>query len=116
MPPRAPRSSNRAIRAHLRRRQITTVIPEPADQIRHLHARGRNSGRPPTFDTEAYKQRNTVERAFNRLKACRSVALRTGKRDYVYRGTIDTAPSVPCANALAEVSPIHPSPAGGTDQ
>ena len=31
------------------------------------------------------------ERTFNRLKACRSVAMRTDKRDYVYRGTIDVA-------------------------
>lgn len=83
--------SNRAIRAHLRRRQVTTLIPEPADQIRNRRARGRNGGRPPKFDAEAYKQRNTVERTFNRLKACRSVAMRTDKRDYVYRGTIDVA-------------------------
>jgi transposase len=83
--------SNRAIREHLRRRRITTVIPEPVDQIRHRRARGSKGGRPPKFDPEAYKQRNTVERAFNRLKACRGVAMRTDKRDYVYRGTIDVA-------------------------
>ncbi|MFD7026542.1 hypothetical protein ACFWAR_00700 [Streptomyces sp. NPDC059917] len=29
---------------------------------------GRLGGRPPTFDREAYKQRNTVERCINRIK------------------------------------------------
>lgn len=67
------------------------MIPEPADQIRNRHACGSKGGRPPRFDAEAYKERNTVERTFNRLKACRGVAMRTDKRDYVYRGTIDIA-------------------------
>jgi hypothetical protein len=30
---------------------------------------GSTGGRPPAFDPEAYKQRNTTERAHNRLKA-----------------------------------------------
>jgi transposase len=32
-----------------------------------------------------------IERTFNRLKAFRAVAMRTNKRDYVYRGTVDVA-------------------------
>lgn len=83
--------SNRAIRADLRRRRITATIPEPADQIAHRAKRGSQGGRPPAFDAVAYRDRNTVERAFNKLKAFRAVALRTDKRDYVYRGTIDVA-------------------------
>ena len=43
----------------------------------------------PAF--EDYRQRNTTERAFNRLKAFRGVALRTDKREFVYNGTIDVA-------------------------
>lgn len=83
--------SNRAIRAHLRRHRIIATIPDKADQIAHRANRGSKGGRPPTFDSEAYKDRNTTERAFNKLKAFRAVALRTDKRDYVYRGTIDIA-------------------------
>jgi transposase len=44
-----------------------------------------------TIDAEAYKQRNTVERAFNKLKTFRAVAMRTDKREFVFQGTIDFA-------------------------
>ncbi|MFJ5266770.1 IS5 family transposase [Streptomyces sp. NPDC088387] len=60
--------SPRAIRNHLRRRGIRAVIPQPSDQIGHRLRRGRAGGRPPAFDAEAYKQRNSVERCINRLK------------------------------------------------
>jgi transposase len=83
--------SNRKIRAHLRRRAITATIPEPADQITHRARRGSSGGRPPEFDTVAYRDRNTVERTINKLRGHRAVAMRTDKRDYVYRGTIDVA-------------------------
>jgi transposase len=39
----------------------------------------------------AYKQRNTVERAFCHLRQHRGVATRYDKRDYVWRGTADAA-------------------------
>jgi transposase len=83
--------SSSAIRAHLRGRRIKAAIPEPADQIRNRLRRGARGGRPPAFDPEAYKQRNTVERAFNRLRQHRAVATRYDKRDFVYRGTVDVA-------------------------
>ncbi len=47
-------------------------------------------GRRPSIRV-AYKDRNTTERAFNKLKAFRAVAMRTDKRDYIYRGTVDIA-------------------------
>ncbi len=83
--------SSRSIRSHLRKRGITATIPEPADQRANRRRRGSRGGRPPTFDPEAYKGRNTVERAINKLKSFRAVATRYDKRDYIFRGTIDVA-------------------------
>ena len=60
--------SSRALRSHLRRRRIDAVIHEPVDQRNNRLRRSRRSGRPPQFDAEAYKQRNVVERAINKLK------------------------------------------------
>jgi transposase len=79
--------SSAAIRAHLRRRTIKATIPEPADQARNRRRRGRS----PAFDKDAYKQRNTVERAIGKLRQHRAAATRYDKRDYVWRGTIDVA-------------------------
>jgi transposase len=83
--------SSKAIRTHLRDRGITAVIPEPADQIANRARRGSRGGRPPTFDREAYKARNAVERAINKLRQHRAAATRYDKRDFVWRGTIDVA-------------------------
>ncbi|MGW5138160.1 hypothetical protein ACWEPH_03695 [Nocardia beijingensis] len=41
-------------------------------------------GRPPAFDTDVYKQRNVVERCFNRLEQFRDLATRYGKRVAYY--------------------------------
>ena len=52
------------------------MIPVPADQRGHRLRRGSLGGRPPAFDRETYKQRNTVERCINRLKQWRGIATR----------------------------------------
>jgi transposase len=83
--------SNRKIRGELRRRRITATIPEKADQQKARAAKGSAGGRPPAFDAEAYKDRNSVERTINKLKAFRAVAMRTDKREFVFRGTVDVA-------------------------
>ncbi|PWK71185.1 transposase [Streptomyces sp. CG 926] len=67
--------SSRTIRRHLQRRGIRAVIPQPTDQA---------GGRPPAFDREAYKQRNTVEGCINKLKQWRGLATRYGKTATIY--------------------------------
>lgn len=71
--------SSRAIRSHLRRRGIRAVIPQPIDQTAHRKRRGSHGGRPPAFDRDAYKHRNTVERRINKLKQWRGLATATTK-------------------------------------
>jgi len=83
--------STRKIRVSLRGKGIKATIPEPANQIAGRATKGSKGGRPPDFDAELYKQRNTVERAINKLRGTRAVATRYDKRDFVYKGTIDVA-------------------------
>jgi len=67
--------SSRARRVYLRRRGIKAVIPEKADQAADRKKRGRG-GRPVAHDAEQYKERNTVERWINKVRAWRSLATR----------------------------------------
>ncbi|WP_374227809.1 hypothetical protein [Streptomyces sp. CJ_13] len=60
--------SSRAIRCHLRRGGMRAVIPQPADQAANHKRLGRLGGRPPGFDREGYRQRNTVEQWINKHK------------------------------------------------
>lgn len=80
--------SARAHREHLRSRGVTTVIPERSDQIGHRLRRGSAGGRPVTFDAESYRQRNVVERGFNRIKNWRGLATRYDKHAVIYRGGV----------------------------
>lgn len=61
--------SSRAIRCYLRRRGIRLTIPRKANE-RH---RGK-------FDQSLYRQRNRVERCFNRLKQNCRIATRYEKK------------------------------------
>jgi transposase len=83
--------SSAANRAYLRTRGIQAVIPVKEDQKKHRRARGRAGGRPAAFDPERYKDRNTVERCFSKLKQYRAVATRFDKRELIYQGTVDVA-------------------------
>jgi transposase len=56
-----------------------TGHPEPADQVKNRLKCGSRGGRPSAFDAAAYKQRNTVERAFCHLRQYRAVATRYDK-------------------------------------
>jgi transposase len=67
-------------RTYLRRRGIGAVI-----------ARQNNEKRREYFDKEAYRERNVVERAINRLKQFRRVATRYEKRAVNYRAMLTIA-------------------------
>jgi len=54
--------SARAHRGHLCDRGVTTVIPEPADQLANRVRRGRAGGRPVNVDKVLYERRNVVKR------------------------------------------------------
>ena len=80
--------SHPSTRAALRRRGIRVVIPERSDQLTHRRTKGRSGGRSPTFDAVTYRDRNVVERAFNRLKSWRGVATRYDKHARNYRAGV----------------------------
>ncbi len=62
------------------------MIPEPADQAANRRRRGSAGGRPVTFNSNAYRARNVIERAFNRFKNWRALATRYDKHATIYRG------------------------------
>lgn len=71
--------SSRGNRSYLRRRGIKAVIPEKKDQAANRKKKGTRGGRPVSHDADLYKQRNTVERLINKLKAWRDIATRYDK-------------------------------------
>jgi hypothetical protein len=79
---------SRGNRAWLTRHRIKVAIPVKTDQAAARRRKGRDGGRPPNFDTQRYRDRNTVERAVNKLRETRAVGTRYDKRDYIFRGTI----------------------------
>jgi transposase len=94
--------SSRGNRALLSSRGIKAVIAEPADQAGHRRRRGSKGGRPPKFDTEAYKGRNVVERSFNALKQWRGLATRYDKLALTYRGGVVLAAIITWLRALRD--------------
>jgi transposase len=77
--------SHPSTRRLLRRRGIPHTIPERTDQRARREHR---PGRKPTFDRDAYRRRNVVERCFGRLKQWRAVATRYDKRAANYRAMV----------------------------
>ncbi len=80
--------SSRGTRALLRSRGVIAVIPEPSDQAGHRKRRGSRGGRPVGYDRQDYKNRNVVERFFNRMKQWRALASRYDKHALTYRGGV----------------------------
>lgn len=83
--------SHNSTRTRLRQMTISHTIPERSDQIAWRKAKGSAGGRPPAFDPEVYRNRNTVERGFNRLKHWRGIATRYDKYALAYLGGITLA-------------------------
>lgn len=83
--------SNGPCRQYLRQRGVQHTIPEKSDSQAARRRKGSRGGRPPSFDQDRYKKRNTVERAINKLKNYRAVASRYDKRGYVFLGTVTAA-------------------------
>jgi putative transposase len=83
--------SHDSTRAWLRRAKIAHTIPERSDQIDRRKAKGSRGGRPPSFDPATYRQRNSVERGFNRIKHWRGIATRYDKYALTYLGGVTLA-------------------------
>jgi transposase len=60
--------TSKANRTWLAERGIKATIPEKSDQAANRKRKGSSGGRPPAFDSDAYKGRNVVERGFNRAQ------------------------------------------------
>lgn len=86
--------SHPSTRRELRRRRIGHTIPQRYDQVEHRKSKGSAGGRPPTFDPELYKHRNTVERGFCRFKQWRGIATRYDKYARTYLGGVLLAATV----------------------
>lgn len=80
-----------ANRRFLTDRGIKVTIPEREDQQAGRARRGSGGGRPRSFDAEAYRGRNVVERCFNRLKQWRGIATRSDKTARSYLAGITLA-------------------------
>lgn len=83
--------SHPSTRELLRAKKIPHTIPERRDQIARRKAKGSRGGRPPGFDASVYRDRNTVERGFNRLKHWRGIATRYDKYALTYLGGVTLA-------------------------
>jgi transposase len=86
--------SSKANRAYLRRRRIAAVIPEKIDQQANRRKKGSAGGRPVTYDAERHKQRNTVERCFQKIKTWRGPATRYDKSPDSYEAGLHLRGSV----------------------
>lgn len=83
--------SHDSTRARLRQMKISHTIPERSDQISRRKSKGQAGGRPPAFDPDTYRNRNTVERGFGRLKQWRGIATRYDKYALTFLGGVTLA-------------------------
>ncbi len=81
--------SSRGNRRYLRKRGIKAVIPEKKDQAANRKKKGSAGGRPVSHHADLYKERNTVERCVNRMRAWRGIAMRCDKRPDSYMAGLE---------------------------
>ena len=74
--------------------RITAVIPEKTDQQANRKKKGSAGGRPVGFDADRYKQRNTVERCFQKIKTWRGLATRYDKSPESYEAGLHLRGSI----------------------
>lgn len=86
--------SSKSNRAYLRRRGITAVIPDKIDQQANRKKKGSRGGRPISYDTTRYKQRNTIERCFQKVKTWRGLATRYDKSPESYEAGLHLRGSI----------------------
>ena len=65
---------------------MKVVIEEKTDQRANRKNKGSRNGRPIGLDSANYKDRNVVERAFNKLKNWHGLAAQYDKHALIYRG------------------------------
>jgi transposase len=97
--------SSKANRAYLRRRGIKAVIPEKTDQAANRKRKGSQGGRPVRHNAEMYKERNTVERTINRVKAWRGIATRYDKTPASYLAGLHLRASMIWIKELTQTTP-----------
>uniref|UniRef100_UPI002024DDEE transposase n=1 Tax=Frankia sp. Cppng1_Ct_nod TaxID=2897162 RepID=UPI002024DDEE len=97
--------SSRGNRVYLRRRHITAVIPEKADQAANRKNKGRRGGQPVRHDADLYTERNTVERLINKLKAWRGIATRYDKTPQSYLSGLHLRASMIWIKELTRTAP-----------
>jgi transposase len=96
--------SSRANRSYLRKRNIKAVIPEKRDQAANRKKKGSRGGRPTRHDADLYKERNTVERLINKLKAWRGIATRYDKTPESYLAGLHLRASMIWINDLLKAT------------
>mgnify|MGYP003525986759 CR=1 FL=1 len=78
--------SHRSTRILRQRRTTKHATPETGGPHPRPTAMASKGGRPPGFDSETYKQRNTIERSFSRVKQWRGLATRYDKYAVTFLG------------------------------
>lgn len=97
--------SSRGNRVYLRKRRIEAVIPEKRDQAANRKKKGSKGGRPVSHDAGLYKERNTVERLINKLKARRGIATRYDKTPESYLAGLHLRAAMIWLKDLTRIAP-----------